>query len=154
MVLVGSRVRKTVRVIWIIVCTAAVATVPICAWELDKQDYELYAVAWFVAGAFVAMAVPMSIWAIAQHLESYTEPRIQRYIVRILLMVPIYALNSWFALRYKDIAFYLNTPREAYEAFVVYSFYQFLIAYLEKKEGHVDVLMASKPPVRSLHALE
>ena len=50
-------------------------------------------------------------------------------------MVPIYALDSWLALRFKDSSIYFDTARECYEAYVIYNFYQFLLAYLEKHEG-------------------
>jgi hypothetical protein len=39
-----------------------------------------------------------------------------------LLAQPIYALDSWLALRFIDARFYLDPVRECYEAFVIYSF--------------------------------
>ena len=46
------------------------------------------------------------------------------------LQVPIYALNCWMALRFKDISLYFDVFRESYEAFVVYSFVKYLMTYL------------------------
>ena len=40
---------------------------------------------------------------ICQHLRHYNNSLLQRKIVRILWMVPIYAICSWLALRFKDI---------------------------------------------------
>ncbi len=35
------------------------------------------------------------------HVEYYTQPRLQRHVIRILWMVPIYAVDAWFALRFR-----------------------------------------------------
>jgi len=35
------------------------------------------------------------------HTEYYTRPRLQRHVIRILWMVPIYSIDAWFALRFK-----------------------------------------------------
>ncbi len=35
------------------------------------------------------------------HTEYYTQPRLQRHVIRILWMVPIYAVDAWFALRFQ-----------------------------------------------------
>lgn len=67
-------------------------------------------------------------------------------------MVPIYAIESWVALRYKDQAVYLSTLREAYEAYVVYSATKLMIDYVGptaiaslKTKGHNHVHML--PPL-------
>ena len=36
------------------------------------------------------------------HLEYYSKPRLQIRVVRILCMVPIYAIDSWLSLRFKE----------------------------------------------------
>lgn len=45
------------------------------------------------------------------HTEYYTQPNLQKHVIRILWMVPIYALDAWFALRFKDARQYLNPIR-------------------------------------------
>lgn len=40
---------------------------------------------------------------IAMHTEYYTQPRLQKHVIRILLMVPIYAVDAWFALRFRKV---------------------------------------------------
>lgn len=54
---------------------------------------------------------------IHRHLSNYTEPRIQRYMIRIILMVPLYSMSSFFSLAFPSIAFYLTTIRSCYEAY-------------------------------------
>ena len=45
-------------------------------------------------------------------------------------MVPIYAIESWLALRYKDNAQYWETMRECYEAYAIWSFFKLMEEYL------------------------
>ena len=40
---------------------------------------------------------------VSMHMMNYVEPSLQRYAIRILWMVPIYAVESWFSLRFKDV---------------------------------------------------
>lgn len=47
-----------------------------------------------IGGLFVLSAVPISIWHIIQHVIHFTKPILQKHIIRILWMVPIYALNA------------------------------------------------------------
>lgn len=50
-----------------------------------------------VGGLFVLTAIPFSVYHICQHIVHFTKPILQKHIIRILWMVPIYALNavSW-----------------------------------------------------------
>uniref|UniRef100_A0A3Q2YQ96 Transmembrane protein 184C n=1 Tax=Hippocampus comes TaxID=109280 RepID=A0A3Q2YQ96_HIPCM len=125
---------------------------PLCIWELQKSAvsvppsperaylyYYLHSLvgthnkAWFIAGIFVFMTIPISLWGILQHLVHYTQPELQKPIIRILWMVPIYSLDSWIALKYPHIAIYVDTCRECYEAYVIYNFMTFLLNYLENQ---------------------
>ena len=49
--------------------------------------------AFFVAGLFVILSLPVSLYGVAMHLEYLYRPKLQLRIIRILWMVPIYALD-------------------------------------------------------------
>lgn len=52
------------------------------------------------------------------HLRFYSSPREQRHIVRILFIVPIYALDSWLSLLFftnDQYYVYFDTVRDCYE---------------------------------------
>lgn len=66
-----------------------------------------------------------------RHLFNYTKPYLQRYIIRILLMVPIYSLNAWIAMILPQAGVYLDSLREMYESFVIYSFMKYLLNFLQ-----------------------
>ncbi|VFQ60650.1 unnamed protein product [Cuscuta campestris] len=67
-------------------------------------------------------AIWLAIFHIYRHLLNYTEPTYQRYIVRIIFMVPVYALTSFLSLVLNRSAIYFNSLREIYEAWVIYNF--------------------------------
>ncbi|KAL6061781.1 DUF300-domain-containing protein [Balamuthia mandrillaris] len=91
---------------------------------------ELYVVAWIVAGVCALSAFFLSVYLILQHLFHYTQPVLQKYIVRILFMVPIYAVDSWLSLRFASYALYFDLVRDCYEAYVLYMFFNLLVAFI------------------------
>lgn len=135
------------RAIFFSAVSLTIVAVALVAWEMYRLGYELHVVAWFVSGVCVFFTVPISLSGILNHLKHYRNPMQQAYIVRILWMPPIFAIDAWLSLRYKDSAKYLSLIRECYEAFVIYNFTFYLIALvaesqealismLEKKEMH------------------
>ena len=114
----------------------------------NRKDPHL--IAWFSAGAFVLLGFPISLYGIVMHLANYNQPETQSYIVRILWMVPIYSIESWLCLRYKDYAIYIETLRDCYESYVLYSFLQFLIQVLGGEEALI-LMLKDKSPTRGSH---
>ena len=66
-------------------------------------------------------------------------PEAQKYVVRILWMVPLYSINSWLSLRFREASLYIDTLRDFYEAFVLISFFYYLVELL----GGEDALAAT-----------
>ena len=54
---------------------------------------------------------------------TYVSP-LQRFYIRILWLVPIYGLESFFALFFRDTTIYIETMRDVYESWVLWSFYK------------------------------
>ena len=84
----------------------------------------------FVIGALCAVTgACMSLFTCSKHLRNYSQPDKQRNIVRILFIVPIYSIFSWFSLVFSDSAFFFITIRDVYEAYVIYCFLMLILAY-------------------------
>ncbi|KAK4307445.1 hypothetical protein Pmani_020790 [Petrolisthes manimaculis] len=83
---------------------------------------------------------------IYHYLRYYSNPAEQRWIVRILLFVPIYAFDSWLSLVFfnKKSYIYFNTIRDCYEAFVIYNFLSLCYEYLGG-EGNIMSEIRGKP---------
>ncbi|XP_057961137.1 uncharacterized protein LOC131153104 [Malania oleifera] len=86
---------------------------------------------------YIIIALPCTVGAIAlailhiyRHLLNYTEPTYQRFIVRIIFMVPVYALMSFLSLVLPESSIYFNSFREVYEAWVIYNFLSLCLAWV------------------------
>lgn len=99
-----------------------------------------------VGGIASCLSVIISIDLIIKHLRHYTNKEFQRLIVRILLMVPIYAIDSWLSLRFHDYSIYFDLVRDCYEAYVLYIFFRLLVAYCGG-EQRLAVVLTSEPPL-------
>uniref|UniRef100_A0A8C7AEG3 Transmembrane protein 184C n=1 Tax=Neovison vison TaxID=452646 RepID=A0A8C7AEG3_NEOVI len=128
----------------VIYLVSIVVAVPLCVWELQKLEVGIHTKAWFIAGIFLLLTIPISLWVILQHLVHYTQPELQKPIIRILWMVPIYSLDSWIALKYPSIAIYVDTCRECYEAYVIYNFMGFLTNYLTNRYPNLVLILEAK----------
>ncbi|DAZ97325.1 TPA: hypothetical protein N0F65_003689 [Lagenidium giganteum] len=82
-----------------------------------------------IALSCCTVATALSVYNIYQHLNHYTRPQLQRYIVRILVIVPVYAIGSFLSLKFVKQALYFDTIRDCYEAFVVYSFLALVLSF-------------------------
>ena len=99
--------------------------------------------AWFLAGLFTILTATITLYEVALHLEYFSRPHLQRHIIRILLMPPIYAIDSWFCLRFMEARTVLTPIRELYEAYTIYNFFMYLLRYLELQLGPVQVRPSS-----------
>ena len=118
--------------------------------QLYLYGTDAHYIAWFSAGAFVLLGFPISMYGIVSHLFHYNQPHVQVYVVRILWMVPIYSIESWLAMRFHTQAIYIETLRDLYESYVLYSFTQFLIQVLGGEEALI-LLLKDKSPTRGVH---
>ncbi|KAL4599762.1 hypothetical protein ACB092_11G149700 [Castanea dentata] len=75
-------------------------------------------------------AIVLAVRHIYRHLMNYTEPTYQRFIVRIIFMVPVYALMSFLSLVLPAASIYFNSFREVYEAWVIYNFLSLCLGWV------------------------
>ncbi len=99
--------------------------------------------AWAVGGIFAALACIMTAFTIRETWRHNSIPDIRKHVIRILLMVPIYAIEAWLGLFSKEETLYWDMLRECYEAVVIWSFYSFLIAFLGG-ENSAQQLLSTK----------
>jgi len=73
--------------------------------EVDGFQLTVQHIGWIIAFVFVVLACIISFRLIWQHLKNYTEPNLQRPIVRIIFIVPIYAIDSLVSLVFEKLGF-------------------------------------------------
>lgn len=100
----------------------------------------------FFASLFVLSALAINLHHIFMHLKFTTMPSEQRYIVRILFIVPMFGFLSWLSLLYlrREIYVYFDSIKDWYEAFVIYSFMSLCYEYLGG-EGNIMSELRGKP---------
>ncbi|KAK7113340.1 transmembrane protein 184B-like [Littorina saxatilis] len=100
-----------------------------------------------IAGTFAFAAILITVHQIYLHLRYYTCPNEQRWIVRVLFIVPIYSFDSFLSLMFfnnDNYYVYFDSIRDCYEAFVIYSFLSLCYEYLGG-EGSIMSEIRGKP---------
>eukprot|EP00804_Cyclotella_cryptica_P020027 CCRYP_007914-RA/>CCRYP_007914-RA protein AED:0.00 eAED:0.00 QI:211/-1/1/1/-1/1/1/1006/398 len=96
--------------------------------ELADSQNSLLAVQF--AGMFTILVILVSGYHLSQHVRHFHSPVVQRKIMAVLWMTPIYAVTSWLSLMFPLSEPYLSVIRDFYESYCVYTFLSFLIAVL------------------------
>ena len=65
-------------------------------------DFVTGDLAWGIAGIAANLAIALAIYNVSTHLRNYHAPRLQIWTIRIIVIVPVYAIGSWLSLRYHD----------------------------------------------------
>jgi len=84
-------------------------------------------------------------YTIVLHTIHYNNPQTQRYIIRILIVCPIYAISSWFAIIVPEYALQSDTIREVYEAWVMYSFLSLVLEYSGGEANCINEISTEEP---------
>mmetsp|Transcript_31459 Transcript_31459/g.63308 ORF Transcript_31459/g.63308 Transcript_31459/m.63308 type:complete len:680 (-) Transcript_31459:43-2082(-) len=94
------------------------------------------------AGMFTVLVILVSGYHLSQHIRHMHSPVVQRKIMAVLWMTPIYSVTSWLSLVVPLSEPYLAVIREFYESYCVYTFLSFLIAVLGRGDrwAVVDLL--------------
>ncbi|XP_045866546.1 transmembrane protein 184B isoform X1 [Meles meles] len=85
---------------------------------MEQPVFLMTTAAQAISGFFVWTALLITCHQIYTHLRCYSCPNEQRYIVRILFIVPIYAFDSWLSLLFftnDQYYVYFGTVRDCYE---------------------------------------
>eukprot|EP00501_MAST-03F_sp_TOSAG23-6_P002663 GSMAST32.ASY1.ANO1.2810.1 assembled CDS len=150
-----GRVRKTIASLTAISCTACllvftvVVTFSITVYFSIRaliDGVSVESVAYISALVTVLMAVIISSYEIFMHLTHYYQPHLQRYVVRIIIMVPVYAISSYCALYLRHNALSIDTIKDFYEAFTIYSFTYFVLSYCEQVASKSVSLFITRGP--------
>ena len=113
--------------------------IPIVTYR-NLSKHEIDIAAFDSAGVMVAGTLIMSVRLVYLHLTHFYMPNVQKYVVRILWMVPLYAVQSWLSLRYRGARVYIDAARDLYEAYVISSFVYYLIELLGGQDGLLRTL--------------
>jgi len=80
---------------------------------------------------------------------NFHEPKLQLYIVRIILLIPICASQAFLCLLFPQNALWFDVVKDGYEAYVLYIFLQLLIQYIGGENvivSHLETKQRMKHP--------
>jgi len=113
-----------------------------------------------IAGTFTLLSCLVTTFHMTSHLRKMNQPIIQRKILAILWMSPIYALTSFLSLVLPPSAEpCLGILKDFYESYVIYQFLSFLIAVLGRGDRQAVVQSLTRhvnhldPPYKWLYCL-
>ncbi|TAQ89621.1 hypothetical protein B7494_g2051 [Chlorociboria aeruginascens] len=89
-----------------------------------------HTLALIVAAACSLIAVLFSFYLIFMHAIHYTKPNEQQHIIRILFMIPVYAVASFLSVWFYWHSIYFSVISDCYEAFAIASFFALLCHYI------------------------
>jgi hypothetical protein len=84
-----------------------------------------------LTASFAAVATTIALTLMFLHATHYSQPWQQKHIIRILFMIPVYAVVSLISYVFYRHAIYWEVLRDCYEAFAIASFFTLLCHYLE-----------------------
>ncbi|KAI9202205.1 organic solute transporter Ostalpha-domain-containing protein [Polychytrium aggregatum] len=116
--------------------------------DSGSKDFIILVVMFLCSVIFGIVASSLTAYLTVRHLQNFSQPYYQRWIVRIFFMVPIYALCSTLSLRFYWFSIYFDIIRDCYEAFVIYSFFMLLLQYLGPTHEARRQVLSSKDRVR------
>ncbi len=96
---------------------------------------------WIILTCFLfsSAATFLSLKLILRHLRHFSQPIIQRKIIAILWMVPIYSITSWLSLQFIHQSMLLDMVRDCYESYVIYTFFALCYCYIGQFDReHID----------------
>ncbi|KAL1796766.1 hypothetical protein ACET3X_005306 [Alternaria dauci] len=99
-----------------------------------------------IATASSIIAISLSFYLVYRHLTNYTQPKLQKLIIRIVLMVPIYTICCTLSIPFYESSIYLGSVYEFYESLVIASFFLLLCRYLHTDLHSVRQLFSIVEP--------
>ncbi|XP_047975512.1 protein LAZ1 homolog 1-like isoform X2 [Salvia hispanica] len=84
----------------------------------------------FTAGTSVAVTLILSLFLIISHLATFTRPKEQKFLIAVILIVPVFALQTFISMLEKDATFYCEAVHICYPPFVAFCFFNYLVSCL------------------------
>ncbi|CAN1234866.1 Protein LAZ1 homolog 1 [Linum perenne] len=125
-------------------------------WTLNLVSENVDHLSWpiYSASVFVLVALVLSMYLIFEHLASYNKPEEQKFLVGLILMVPVYSLESFLSLYDSSEAFNWEAIRDCYEAVAMYCFERYLIACLGGEDSTIRFMETQTDGISSTPLLD
>lgn len=110
-------------------------------WTAFANNTSLEVGGFTVSASATILAIVLTAYLIFRHLKHWTDAIAQKHIVRILLMVPVYATASLLAIVIGQYSLFFTLVRDCYEAYVLHQFFSLLEHYLKEEAPNYFVAL-------------
>ncbi|KAH8803266.1 organic solute transporter Ostalpha-domain-containing protein [Xylogone sp. PMI_703] len=97
-----------------------------------SNGMSFHEIAVIAAGALTAFTCIISIFSIMKHATHYSVPREQKHLIRIISVVPVYAIISFLGVAFEDASKYITPVGTFYEACCFASLFMLLLEFLHE----------------------
>ncbi|KAH8758716.1 organic solute transporter Ostalpha-domain-containing protein [Hyaloscypha sp. PMI_1271] len=87
-----------------------------------------------VSGACMTFSGLASFYLIFRHATHYSLPKEQRQVIRIIFVIPVFAVVSFLSIVFNDAAVYLKPIEDLYEAVALAGFFLLLCAFVQESD--------------------
>ena len=101
--------------------------------------------AYFVAVVMVGICAAITLQNVVMHLVNYSRDDLQRHVIRIVLVIPIYCTASWLEIAYPNSATICHAIVDFWEALVIYSFFNLILEYVGGEHNWLLCVQQSHP---------
>lgn len=97
-------------------------------------SFSFHQVAVILSGAFGAFACLLCFYLIFRHATHFAIPKEQKQIIRIIFIIPVFAVMSFLSVAFNDASIYLEPLETLYESFALSSFFLLLLAFIQEDD--------------------
>lgn len=101
--------------------------------------------AWIVSLVMVVLCSIVTLQNVFMHLLNYSRDDLQKHIIRIVLVVPIYTVASWLELTHPSWSIVCHAVVDFWEALVIYSFFNLILEYVGGEHNWLVCVQHSHP---------
>ncbi|KAF4627472.1 hypothetical protein G7Y89_g10686 [Cudoniella acicularis] len=98
------------------------------------NNFSFHQIMVIVSGSCMALSFLLSFYLIMRHATHYSMPKEQKQIIRIIFVIPVFAVMSFLSVAFNDAAIYLKPVGGAYEAFALAAFFLMMCAFVHEDE--------------------
>ncbi|CAJ1936375.1 unnamed protein product [Cylindrotheca closterium] len=119
--------------------------------ELDqKVQAQAQNINYVLSGTFTLLTCLISMFHMSSHISKMNQPMIQRKIISLLWMSPIYSVTSFLSLLYPPLEGGMKIIKDFYESYCIYQFLSFMIFVLGRgsRDRAIEVLAKNADHLR------
>ncbi|KAH8669499.1 organic solute transporter Ostalpha-domain-containing protein [Tricladium varicosporioides] len=111
-------------------------------------DLSFHKVIIIISGACMAFSCLVSFYLIMRHATHYSIPKEQRQVIRIIFIIPVFAVVAFLSIAFYSAEVYLKPVEDLYEAFALSAFFYLLCAFVQENDDERQAFLISSGAIK------